>query len=165
MIVIVILILIRKGSAQRHRRGRTEQDQDQEQEQEQEREQENRTASAHLQSAILHYASPPAFAHGRSSVQDDGGVFQPSRRRALHHMDFFFLKVLSRPHGFGSTFPMNPAPRSPRALWIAPLAASMMLAPWAGSMHAQQLAPDDAALLVLNAGRRAFNENQFPVAA
>ncbi len=43
------------------------------------------------------------------------------------------------------------------------LAAAVVL----GSLpiHAQQLAPDDAALLVLNAGRRAFNEQKYPFAA
>lgn len=60
---------------------------------------------------------------------------------------------------------MNFVPRGSRTLWIAPLAAGLMLAPLAGNIHAQALSPDDAAALVLNAGRRAFNEKQFPVAA
>ncbi len=34
-----------------------------------------------------------------------------------------------------------------------------------GMVSAQQLSPDDAAALVLNAGRRAYNEQKFPAAA
>jgi tetratricopeptide (TPR) repeat protein len=43
-------------------------------------------------------------------------------------------------------------------LWLVPL-----LTP--APLLAQQLSPDDAAMLVLNAGRRAFNEAKYPVAA
>ena len=61
---------------------------------------------------------------------------------------------------------MNFPHPSSRKLWLAPLAAGLVLGSWPHALHAQApLSPDEAAAVVLNAGRRAFNEAQFPVAA
>ncbi len=51
-------------------------------------------------------------------------------------------------------------------LSTARLAAAILVAPiFTSLLPAQQLSPDDAAAVVLNAGRRAYNEKQFPAAA
>jgi tetratricopeptide (TPR) repeat protein len=61
---------------------------------------------------------------------------------------------------------MNPPHRASRRPWVAPLAFGIALAASpANLLRAQQLTPDDAATLVLNAGRRAYNEQKFPAAA
>lgn len=61
---------------------------------------------------------------------------------------------------------MNRARRNFRSLQMVRgiSAAFLALAP-CDVLRAQQLAPEDAAALVLNAGRRAFNEQKFPFAA
>src|SRR5882757_3845849 len=76
------------------------------------------------------------------------------------------FKVLPRHHSFGSTPHMNFDHRGSRRTWIARIASCIVcVSPWTDVLHAQQLPPDEAALLVLNAGRRAFNEQKYPVAA
>ncbi|MEI6535704.1 MAG: tetratricopeptide repeat protein, partial [Verrucomicrobiaceae bacterium] len=61
---------------------------------------------------------------------------------------------------------MNPERYGSRFSWITQVATGIMLAlATDGVLHAQQLSPDEAAVLVLNAGQRAYNEQNFPVAA
>ena len=61
---------------------------------------------------------------------------------------------------------MNSDSRDSLRSWITPLAIGIAFAVFPASLlHAQQLSPDDAATLVLNAGRRAYNEQKFPAAA
>ena len=61
---------------------------------------------------------------------------------------------------------MNRARRNFRSLQMVRgiSAAFLALAP-CDVLRAQQLSPEDAAALVLNAGRRAYNEQKFPAAA
>jgi TolA-binding protein len=61
--------------------------------------------------------------------------------------------------------PMTSARRRLCASSLPRLAIGLVVLLASGVLHAQQLSPDDAATLVLNAGRRAYNEQKFPAAA
>ena len=94
------------------------------------------------------------------------GAFTPAGNAQTAARRFSYFNRLRSPHFPGFFSAMNFPHPSSRKLLLAALAAGLVLTSWPTGLHAQvPLSPDEGAAVVLNAGRRAYNEKQFPVAA